>query len=252
MSRDSTPPPLWPWLVAAAVLSLGGFLGWRALHGEPDEEPAEEAPVAAVEAPAKEPEDVPVPSRAVSDQTLKELLAGLSSLPHWRLFLRPDDLLNRAVGAVDNLAEGKTPREPLDHLAPKGAFAVETRGSKTLLSARATERYDGFAAAIASIDAGLAAKAYEKLLPLLRSAYHRFGYPGRDFDTVATKAVDNVIAVPRVGDVALISVEGASYRFALRSQEEASDLSKQLWRMGPLNQQKIQTKAAELRRALWP
>ncbi len=251
-SRDSNQPPLWPWLAAAAALMLGGFLGWRALHSQPEEETVDETPTAAAEAPKPEPEDVPVPPRAQTDQSLKQLLAGLSALPQWRAFLKPEDLLNRIVGAVDNLAEGKTPREPLDFLAPQGPFAVDERGSRLLLSQRAAERYDGFAAAIASIDAAAAAKAYGTLLPLFRSAYHRFGYPGRDFDLVAKRAVDNILAVPRIGDVALVSEQGAAYRFASRSQEEASDLAKQLWRMGPANQQKVQAKAAELRRTLWP
>jgi hypothetical protein len=237
------------------VLALGLFLGWRALHARDArlDRPVELADQAEPEAEAAaEPsrEEVKLPSRAESDVKLRDLLAPLSRLPEWAAFLKPQDLLNRIVAGVDNVAEGKSPRDALDFAPPKGPFAVDRAAGKTVMSDAAMARYDGFAKLIASLDAAQATEAYRTLLPTLRTAYHRFGYPDRDFDAVVKKALDRLVAVPVVERPLLASEAGALYRYANSAQERADELSKQLWRMGPSNQRRIQAKADELRRAL--
>lgn len=236
------------WWIAAATVVVGAATGvWLAL----EEEPSPPAPVEVERAlPTPPPPAETLPPREATDARLRELLGPLSPLAAWRQWLKMDDLLTRLVGTTDNLAEGETPRSHLDFLKPAGPFEVEDRHHRLTIAERTTARYDGFASVVGSLDAKACASTYQALRPLLRTAYHLFGYPDREFDEVARRALDRLVATPAPTQVELVSVHGALYRFADPKLEALSPAEKQLLRMGPRNEKLIQDKAAELRTRL--
>src|SRR5947209_18630 len=153
-------------LVALAVVVVAAVLLWP----RPAPPPPPPPPPPTQAEPAK-PADLALPSPQTSDQLIRRAVGNVSPLiAPW---LQQDDLLNRTVVTVDNIAEGVSPRKQLPFLAPAKPFTAP----KNVLDQQSYRRYDGFADAIASIDAKTLAAAVHELHPLLESAYHKLGYP---------------------------------------------------------------------------
>jgi len=161
-------------------------------------------------------------------------------------WLQQDALLDRTVVVADNLAEDVSPRKQLPFLAPAKPFSAP----KNVLDEHSYRRYDGFADAIASIDAKTLAAAVRELHPLLESAYHKLGYPDRSFDSVATKALQRLIDAPVVEGPIPLTPKGAIWRFTADQIEALGPVEKHLLRMGPRNTKLIQNKAREIAAAL--
>ncbi len=236
----------WTLVALGAALLAVGIGGW--LHFRPAAPLPVATPVAVAPAPptVPVPPDPPLPPPADTDARLRGLFAALSPLGAWRAWLTKDDLLTRLVATADVLSQGETPRTQLDFLAPRKVFAAEHRHGRLVIDPRSYRRYDAVADVIGSLDARACAKTYGALLPLLRVAYHVFGYPQRDFDQTVHRALARLEAAPLPRDEPqLLSVKGALYRFADPRLEALDGVQKQLLRMGPRNMVRIQTKARE-------
>jgi hypothetical protein len=68
--------------------------------------------------------------------------------------------------------------------------------------------------------------------PLLTSAYHALGYPGRSFDAAVTQALQRIVDAP-VGDEAAVEPRGSHYVFADAALESLGPVEKQLLRSAP-------------------
>lgn len=220
-------------IAAAIVLAVGAgaYLLWRRPPPEPAPAPPAAAPAPQVAAP-----DLPLPPPADSDAQLRKLFSPLS--PQIAAWLSQTDLLARSVVVIDNLAEGVSPRRELGFLAPRGRFEPGQFA-----------RYDGFAAAIDSIDAKGLAAALRTLHPLLNAAYHKLGYPDREVNDVLGRALSRLAAAPVVEKPEL-KLKGALFVYVDQTLEDLPAVEKHLLRMGPRNQRLVQAKAAELRAAL--
>src|SRR5262249_51589104 len=124
------------------------------------------------------------------------------------------------------------------------------RREKTCREGTAPGRYDGFADAIASIDAKTLAAAVHELHPLLSAAYHKLGYPDRSFDSVTTRALQRLINAPVVEGPIPLTPKGAIWRYSADELESLGPVEKHLLRMGPRNTKLIQIKAREIADAL--
>ena len=225
------------WIIAAALV-LAVFAGVAfVMKKKPAQAPS--APPQSAEAPQK-PADAPLPPAGQSDVDLRKQLAALSPRPELGRWLSVEDLLDRWVVTVDNLAEDASPRKQLNFLS----VAPARRNSLDY------KRYDGIADVIASVDAKGFAAVVRDLHPLLVSAYHKLGYPDRNFDQVAAKALQRLIDAPVVDGPVKLEPKGALLRFQDDKLEALGPVEKHLLRMGPRNTRLIQAKAKEIAAAL--
>ncbi len=210
-------------LILAVVVVVAAGVAYLALRPAKAPPPPPAAPQ--VQAPPPKPADAPLPPTGASDEEVRKALAGVSpKLGDW---LRQDALLDRWVVIVDNLAEDVSPRKQMPFAAPKKDFSAR----KNRLDERSYERYDFFADVVASVDARAFAAAVRELHPLLEAAYHKLGYPDRDYDGVAQKALQRLIDAPVVeGPVPLVA-KGALWRFADDKLESLGAVEKHLLRM---------------------
>ncbi|HET8541224.1 MAG TPA: DUF3014 domain-containing protein [Anaeromyxobacter sp.] len=233
--------------MSLAVVGGGGFLVWRYLDQDaatpPPPPPAAAAPVDADAAAAPE---GPAPGPA----TAQGLLEAASRDGLLRKALADGDAVRRWAVVAANLALGESPRKELAALAPQGKFSVETAGGRAAISPRSYARYDAFADAVASIDAGAAASAWRALRPALQSAYRALGYPYPTIDSAMLRALRRLQQAPVRDGPVFVEADGSVYAFADERLEALGQVEKHLLRMGPRNARLVQAKARELEAAL--
>jgi hypothetical protein len=151
---------------------------------------------------------------------------------------------------VDQLAEGSAPRRDFETLRPEGRFLALGRDAELRVDPASYRRYDALAAAVAALDARVAAAAYRRLAPLCEEAYRALGYPEGGFDARLRTALALLAATPRTEASPALVAEVKRYEFADPSLESLADAQKQLLRMGPDNAAHITAKLREIEAAL--
>lgn len=185
-----------------------------------------------------------------SDPFVRKLAGTLSTQPLLASWLVNDDLIRRLAVSVANISEGVSPRKQLAFLAPSSPFQVVERDERHFIDPRSGERYESIVRAFASLDADAVRAVYRRLRPLLFSAYAELGYPDKDFEDALRRALEELQATPtREGEIELVR-SGMSYRYADPELELMSNAQKQLFRMGPRNQQLMQEQLVAITRAL--
>lgn len=246
-----------PWLLVflVAAAGFGAFLWWQLLDDPAPPPPVAAPPAPAPPPPAPAPEVEPeaaleLPALDDSDDLLRELIAGLADHPRLARWLAPEGLVRRFVAAVDNVAEGLSPRKHLPSLAPTEGFKTVERDGGIYPAAESFARYDGPAAFVASLDAEATAALYRSLEPLFDEAYRDLGYPDRDFRQTLDQGIQRLLRTPvPSADEAL--VQGVlTYEFADPKLENLSGAQRQFLRMGPANVQRVQAKLREVSAAL--
>jgi DUF3014 family protein len=255
---------LWA-ILALALLAAAALFGRRLLEGDglpvegdegalPEATAPGEAPLAALqEPPAPLAEPVPgeaLPSLADSDPFVRERASAASAMPEFAVWLAGEGLVTRFVAAVDNVANGESPRDNLGELAPRAPFQAIERSGRHFATPRSWSRYELVARVFGSLDADVCARLHGLLLPLFEQAYGELGRREGKFDDVLSRAFRELLATPvRDGESEL--VPGIrSYRFADRRLELLSPAQKHLLRMGPSNARAIQAKLQEIAGAL--
>jgi hypothetical protein len=220
----------------------------------PGAKPAMETPVAATGAVATEgpeagaiaPLDLPNLELDKSDDLLRSLVRDISSYPVLESWMKTRELVRKFVAAVDNIANGLSPRAQVDFFTPRGPFKVLRRDGAFVPDPSSFSRYDPVADAFISLDARASARLYVSLKPLFQEAYRELGYPDEDFHATLTRAVAELLATPVVEGGVILEKEVASYALADTELEGMSPAQKHLFRMGPENVQVIQTKLRAL------
>lgn len=238
-----------------AVLCAGYLLNRaRFVTSAPIAEPP--AAIAPAEAPvvSTAPSTGPLPALAHSDDFVRRKAGRLSSNPTCAAWLKGGDLIARVTGSLNMIARGKVPGETLSFLSPRKRFAVRRRGGRLVMDPRGYARYDAAGDLAASIDGPGAAKVFRQLKPLFQQAWRELGEKDRDVQEVLVAAAQELIKTPVLdGDVPLKESEkGIAYVYADEKLENLSPAQKQLLRMGPENEAKIQGKLKEIVAALGP
>jgi hypothetical protein len=208
------------------------------------------------EKPAKEEEkevsQLPPVELNQSDDLVRQQAKDLSSHPKWAIWLKIKGLIQRLTAAVDNIAQGLSPRAHLNFLAPQKSFTVLKKGGKLYVDPRSYQRYNIVADVIHSLDAEASVRIYKLLKPLFQKAYQELGYPNQDFQEALIQAMVELLRTPVVkGEILLEEEEGVvTYQMADYSLENLSEAQKHLLRMGPENVRKIQGKLREMARVL--
>ncbi|MFL5361484.1 MAG: DUF3014 domain-containing protein [Myxococcales bacterium] len=236
-SRKS--PPL---LLVGLALVGAAIAAYFALRSpEPTAQPA--PPPVAKEEPAQ-PADAPLPPPEQRDTSVRGQLSDVS--PALGQYLGQRDLLERWVQIANNLAEDRSPREPLSFLPPPARFTAA--GGK--IDERSYSRYNWFGQIVASVDARKFAAAVQTLRPILTTAYHTLGYPKGNIDDLARKSLGRLVRAPLVEGPIEVVQSGAVYKFKDSHLESLGAVEKHLLRMGPQNEKIVQQKASEILEAL--
>lgn len=214
------------------------------LSGQPAVKPGEKA------LPAKEIPFITLPALNQSDEWLRKKAKDLSNYPKLAEWLKVNDLIRRITAAVDNIADGVSPRAHLGFLAPQKAFRAVKKGEILIINPQSYHRYDRVGDAFASLDAAGVVQVFQDLKPLFQEAYRELGYPQQDFQETLIRAIKELLGTPIAeGDIAL--KEGViAYYMVDEDLEGLSDAQKHLLRMGPQNTRKIQNKLREMALAL--
>jgi hypothetical protein len=194
-------------------------------------------------------EPIDVPPLDMSDEVVRKLVAALSSHPRVTAWLATDNLVRNFTVAVENVAGGQSPAAHLQVLRPEAPFSRTERDDRLFIDPRSYDRYSGLADAVASIDAGGAARLYTTLKPRIEEAYRELGRE-EPFDRALERAIVSLLRVPDVeGDVEL-EPQGGVYQYASPRLEQMTPAQKQLLRMGPRNVRTIQEKLRDIALAL--
>lgn len=185
-----------------------------------------------------------------SDAAVRSLAAELSTNPMFAQWLTNKDLLRRFVAAVDNIANGQSPRPQMDFFGLRTPFKTVEKEGRTVVDYGSYDRYNVVADVFESLSAAGSARLYESAKPLLTEAYKELGYPLGDFHQTLLRAVIEVLRTPIVD--APIEVEKGVVSYLLKDPqlEDLDDAQKHLLRMGPENLQLIQAKLREIALAL--
>lgn len=241
-------------LVGGALVAVG--VGAAVALGVFDKEPA---PVVA-EAPKVEDAGVPVPpaptaSLPESDARVREMASRMSEEAELQRWLQEKDLVRRVTAAVNNIAEGASPRMVLGFMGPADKFQVvegkDKKDKSVTIDPRSHARYDLVARVVGTFDAQVAKSMYRDLKPLIDQAHGEIAPPGQTFDSTLSRAIQHLLAVPVPEGAALeVQPQGALYVYVSPELEGLSRAQKHLLRMGPQNIRIIQAKLRELQSAL--
>jgi Protein of unknown function (DUF3014) len=244
----------WRLAVAAALLlgllAAAYFLLWRRTQPQPQdvkvhtEQTVAQTPGAK---PVAEPgAAIDLPPLEQTDPIVRELVGRLSSHPNVAAWLTTDQLLRNFSVVVLNISNGRTPSRQLSRVRPAQGFQVRKDASGLWIDPRSYARYDGYADAVAALDARGAAQLYATLKPRIQDGYRELGYPEGDFDRVLERAIVELLKTPVIeGNVALAS-KSVAYEFADPRLESLSSAQRQFLRMGPRNVKIIQGKLREI------
>lgn len=237
-------------LVLAGLFALYYFLVLRKGAKE------SAAPAAAAAAPAAATEAVPgaqgdllsLPPVELdkSDDLLRRLASDLSAHPRLAVWLRRSEIIRSFVAAVDNVANGLSPKPQLEFLAPAGGFKAVTRGGTLTIDPVSYDRYNVAADVFVSLDAKASVRLYRSLKPLFQQAYRDLGYPTQDFEATLIQAVVELLSVPVVEGRPAVEKTVTAYVYLDAELEGLSQAQKGFLRMGPESVQVVQTKLREM------
>lgn len=234
------------------VIAIGASIYYFYLRKKPAEAPPTE-PIK-VEKPAVIP--VEKPARAVpavvqvqleeSDAFVRDQAKGISAHARYAAWLMGKDFIRKFVAAVDNIANGLSPKPQIDFFAPKGDFKVVERNGLYYADPESYKRYNQAADVFISLDAKGCVKLYRQLKGPIQEAYKLLGYPDQDFNETLIKAIVELLKAPVVRGDLQLEPKVISYAIADPRLENLSEAQKQFLRMGPENVLKIQTKIREI------
>jgi hypothetical protein len=241
--------------VALIVIGFGVYFLFIADGSKeaPAEQVVEKKPVdLPIEEPLKEeeaPELIQV-DLDQSDEIVRKLAKELSSHPELAAWLVSKDLIRKFVAAVDNIANGLSPRPQIDFFSPKGGFKFIKKKGLLYVDPASYSRYDKVADVFLSLNSEGCVVLYRRLEPLIQEAYKDLGYPKGDFQKTLTRAIVELLEVPVVEGDILIEKKVITYRMSDPRLERLSGAQKHLFRMGPENTRIIQEKLREMASAL--
>ena len=239
-------------ILAVALGIYYFFIAGKGKKSGTDESAAKAQQLTAEEAAAKEGAAVPGLSVPLdqSDDPVRKLVAELSSNPAFANWVKNKDLIRKFVAAVDNIANGLSPRPQLDFFSLPAKFKVIERPGQTVLDPADYERYNIVADVLDTVSTAGCAKQYRDFKPLFLQAYRELGYPKEDFDQTLLKAIIEILKTPVVEEPIALEKKVTTYMMVDPVLEGLSSPQKHMLRMGPENVQLIQAKLREISLAL--
>jgi len=192
-------------------------------------------------------QEAPV-SLDISDKQVRDVVEELS--PPAVEWLQPEEQLRKWTLLVKQAAEGKILYQDRPFTLNLPEFSVEERGERYFISPQNSARYDPVVKVMANLPAEKLVAYYRAWYPLLEQAFGELGLPG-SFDEKVDAVIERILAVEVIETpIELKKPSSVTYKFLDPELENASQIEKWLWRMGPENTRKIQDLAERLKRAL--
>jgi len=238
--------------LVALVLTLY-FLVLKKKPEEPVETPEIQQEMPVEEQPAEEPMMTPEPLDVDldnSDELVRTKGAELSSHAALLRWLKSEDLIRKFVAAVDNIAQGESPRPHINFFQPDGEFEVVVRDGRVVIDPASYSRYNLVADVFSSLNTRRTVAMYWLFSPALQKAYEELGYPEGNFQKTLVKAVSELLKVPVLDQDVEVEKDVVAYRYLDPRLEGLSLAQKHLLRMGPENVEIIQSKLRDLAREL--
>ena len=189
----------------------------------------------------------------LGDDTVRSLVAGISSHPQWVAWLFSDDLLSRFVAIVEAVADGYCPADELGFMAARGPFVVREHEGRLVIAAGTFRRYNLAVDVLASVDAADAVAVFRRLEPEIAEARRDLAWHRGPFEDRLRLAIDHLLAVEIPDGVIEVERRTTTFAFAADEHEQLSGAQRQLLRMGWENATSVQTKLREIRAAFgWP
>jgi len=185
-----------------------------------------------------------------SDEAVRTLAADVSRNPALTRWLQSKDLLRRCAAAIDNIANGQSPRTQFDFFVPGGPFKTYVRGGETYLDPGSYARYNAAADVFDTLSPDGCARTYAACRNLLQQAYRDLGYPSGDFHQTLYRAIIEILRTPVIEGQIVVKQNITTYFFKDPKLEDLDEVQKHLIRMGPENLQLIQVKLREIALAL--
>lgn len=247
------------WKIAAALLGavvLG--VGWDVWQASENLSPAgsigvPQPPVASAgaepssslntSAEKEVPSFAPIPPANISDGAV--IVAANDLAPQLVQWLTPSEQVRKWVALVDQIAAGKLPRNvlPLDY--PMTPFRVKHYHWRLMFDNDNYRRANWLIDVVTQISAASLARAYEAWLPQLNTAFRDLGGKG-GFDKRLREAIHRVLVVQPLNSPPDLTRLGDYYQYADPKLEQADDVEKLLWRLGPNNTERLQSYLREL------
>ena len=144
------------------------------------------------------------------------------------------------------MADGKLPKRyrPIDY--PMAKFKTEASGIDEVTAEENYQRMTLLINTVTSIEASTLARYYQEWLPLLEKAYREQGKPDT-FNQRFMQTISQVLAVNNLEQQPALIRPSVLYQFENPEYEDATDVEKLLWRMGPDNAEELQGFLRELR-----
>jgi len=241
-------------VISVVVIAAGVAFYYFVIDREPQPEEttdiAQEQPILSEDESGEdvvEPIDVDLDE---SDELVRTLVKELSSHPNLVRWLLTENLIRKFVAAVDNIANGESPRAHIGFFEPSGDFLIVKRHGERVLDPRSFRRYDLVKEVFLSLDIDGFVKLYKQLTPALQKAYRELGYQDADFHATLNKAFLEMFSVPVVEDGIRLREEVVTYQMLDPRLERLNPAQKHLLRMGPDNVKAIQAKLEEMAHAL--
>ena len=171
----------------------------------------------------------------------------------WLEFIARDDALLRCVKAIDSIAAGDIPVEPLDFLKPKTPFSASLNALGLLVvTMESIMRYKAAMDALHSIDMQAAADLYNEIEPVLNAIFHELGYPEAEtFRAKLTEACTVILETPVMkGEGGLVHVAANLYKYSNPQLEELRPVQKLLMRLGEKNREEIRSRVTDFSKLL--
>jgi len=194
------------------------------------------------------------PAKTLAEAT--GLFPGLAAqvLPKARIadWLRQSDLLTRIVATVDSLANGASPTEHIEFLAPRTPFrATAAKRGQWFAAATNSLRTKAMVETFCLTDTKTIAAAYARLEPVFDELYRDLGYPaGATFRDGLGRACRVLLDTPVPDAPPALVRHGTIYRFADPKLEGLRSAQKHLLRLGLADARRVQAKIRELAQAL--
>lgn len=248
------PPVLWlavVGLIAAGAVAAYMVMGERRTPASPERTPVvTEVPPPEARPLGADPTPIVLPPLDESDGVVRELVRQLSSHPQVAAWLTTDGLVRNFTVVVSNVGDGSAPAAHLRTLRPSAPFRTMERGDDLVIDPRSYERYNGLAAATASIDAAGAARLYATLKPRIEEASRELGSPDETFDRTLERAIVSLLATPIPDGPIRVEPKGIGYGYVDERLEQLTAAQKQLLRLGPENARTVQSSLRRIALAL--
>lgn len=181
-----------------------------------------------------------------SDAAVRDLIMGLSADPVLSQWILGKELIRRFTAAVDNIAQGLSPRPHINFFKTNKEFSVEWKSGRAYIDSASFSRYNAVAEVFSSLDEEKTVTLLRRMKPVLQEAYGELGYPDKDFGQTLMRAMDEILGVPVPSDEMEVELDVVTYTFVDPNLEKLSNAQKHVLRMGPDNIRIIQSKLKKM------